>query len=159
MINTRCGIITGVLAFSLTACSGINSPDSTSPTGKEGVDMQTQMGQGGFIENTNLVIYPGAKGAGDVGETFVSWITDDSIEKVEAYYKNELTKKGWVVNDKWSQGASPAVTKGSVRLVAQRNTEVVKIDFKPSPKDATKTLIVPTTTDEKSFLDSNPSLK
>lgn len=159
MINTRYGIALSILAISLiSACSGISSPDTNSPTGKEGIEMQTQVGQGGFIENTNLVIYPGAKGAGDVGETFVSWATSDSMENVTAFYKKELTDKGWTLNDSWSKGAKPPLPEGCTRIIATRKTEVVKIDLKPSPKDKTKTIIVPTTATEDNFLKANPEL-
>lgn len=158
MINTRCGVALSFLSLSLISACGIKSPDSTSPTGKEGIEMQTQVGQGGYIENTNLVIYPGAKGAADVGETFVSWVTSDSIENITAFYKKELTDKGWTLNESWSKGAKPPLPEGSVRLIATRKTEVVKIDIKPSPKDNDKVMIVPTTKTEDNFLKANPEL-
>ncbi len=150
---------TMLVAFCLTSCSSLRPSAGDTPTGKDGIVMQTQMGQGGFIQNTNLVIYPGSKGAGDIGETYVSFVTADDADKILAFYLKELADKGWIVNDVWSKNAKPEISAGCSRLIAARKTEVVKIDLKPNPKDPTKTLIIPVTTDEDSFLKEHPELK
>lgn len=121
--------------------------------------MQTQVGQGGFIQNTNLAIYPGSKGAADIGETFVSFVTADNAEKILAFYLKELADKGWIVNDAWTKNAKPELVSGCSRLIAVRKTEVIKLDLKPSPKDPEKTLVIPVTSDEDTFLKEHPELK
>lgn len=147
------------LSLFLTACSSLRPSAGDTPTGKEGIVLQTQVGQGGFIQNTNLVIYPGAKGAADIGEAYVSFVTSDNAEKIRDFYLKELSDKGWIVNEVWTKNATPEVSAGCSRLIAARKTEVIKIEFKPSPKDSSKTLIVPTTMDEDSFLKEHPELK
>lgn len=148
-----------LVSLCLTSCSNLRPSAGDTPTGKEGVVMQTQMGQGGFIQNTNLVIYPGSKGAADIGETYVSFVTADDADKILAFYLKELADKGWIVNDVWSKNAKPEISSGCSRLIATRKTEVIKIDLKPSPKDPSKTLIIPVTSDEDSFLKEHPELK
>ncbi|MDX2104982.1 MAG: hypothetical protein SFY67_01140 [Candidatus Melainabacteria bacterium] len=148
-----------LLSLYLTACSSLRPSAGDTPTGKEGIVLQTQVGQGGFIQNTNLLIYPGAKGAADIGEAYVSFVCTDNAEKIRDFYLKELSDKGWNVNEVWTKNAKPDVPAGCLRLIAQRKTEVIKIDCKPSPRDASKTLIVPATMDEDSFLKEHPELK
>lgn len=150
---------TVLLTLCLTSCSSLRPSAGDTPTGKEGIVLQTQVGQGGFIQNTNLVIYPGAKGAADIGESFVSFVTSDSADKVRDFYLKGFSDKGWIVNEVWTKDAKPELPSGSLRLIAARKTEVIKLEFKPSPKDATKTLVVPVTMDEDTFLKEHPELK
>ncbi|MCW5822153.1 MAG: hypothetical protein KIT34_05080 [Cyanobacteria bacterium TGS_CYA1] len=143
----------------LTACSSLRPSAGDTPTGKEGIVLQTQVGQGGFIQNTNLVIYPGAKGAADIGESFVSFVSSDNAEKIRDFYLKELSDKDWIVNEVWTKDAKPALPSDSSRLIAARKTQIIKLEFKPSPKDSTRTLILPVTMDESTFLKEHPELK
>ncbi len=148
-----------LVSVCFTACSSMRPSAGDMPTGKEGIVLQTQVGQGGFIQNTNLAIYPGSKGAADIGEAYVSFVSADNAEKISEFYLKELSDKGWTINDAWTKNAKPELASSCSRLIATRKTQVVKLDFKPSPKDSSKILIVPVTMDEDSFLKEHPELK
>lgn len=150
---------TVLVSICLSACSSLRPSAGDTPTGKEGIVLQTQVGQGGFIQNTNLLIYPGAKGAADIGEAFVSFVTSDNAKQIREFYLKEFFDKGWVVNEAWTKDAKPELPSGCLRLIAARKTEVVKLDIKPNPKDSAQTLFIPVTMDEDSFLKEHPELK